>query len=324
MLFRSASGLMISSSSTPSDAIVHHPLVVLGVPAYNEIRWIEKTLRSIQSQTHADFRVLISDNASTDGTSEVCERFAQCDPRFLHFRHPENRGASVNFSFAHERSSSRFFGWVGAHDLLHSDYLSRHLTALEQSPAAVCSFTYFEWIDALDRTIRLDGDVGIAAPQRSAWLRYLWSIAIGSDLGPMHGLFRRSALPVPSARPVAAGDLVLMTDVAYRGAFIAQSGHLYRLRDFTEGRGVENMMRRITGRSGVAGTFDATIAAYLADFDLMHPPGTRGHRMRPLVSWLLHDRLDKRSLRVTKRLRSVAKRMHDLRAWLMPRTTDQH
>lgn len=314
---------MSSDPPKPSGAIVSHPLVVLGVPAYNEVRWIERTLRSIQSQTHAEFRVLISDNASTDGTSDVCEQFARSDPRFIHVRHPENRGASTNFSFAHEHSSSRYFGWVAAHDLLHPDYLSCHLKALEGQPSAACSFTYFEWIDALDRTIRLDGDVGIAAPQASAWIRYLWSIAIGSDLGPMHGLFRRSTLPVPSARPVAAGDLVLMAFVSHHGSFIAQPGHLYRLRDFAEGRGVDDMMQRITGRSGVAGTFDATVAAYLADFDLLHPPGTRGHRMRPLISWLLHDRLDRRSLRVTKRIRSLAKRMHDLRAWLRPTPTDQ-
>ena len=62
----------------------------------------------------------------------------------------------------------------------------------------------------------------------------------------------------------------------------------------------------------------------LADFDLTHAAGTPGHRMRPLISWLLHDRLDAKSLRVTKRLRSVVKRMHDARAWLRPRPTDQH
>jgi hypothetical protein len=82
-------------------------------------------------------------------------------------------------------------------------------------------------------------------------------------------------------------------------------------------------MQRITGDAGVKPDLSATIAAYLADFDAMHPEGTSGRRMRPLVAWLLRDRLGHGSLRVTKRLRSLSKRLHELRAWVWPRPTDQ-
>jgi glycosyltransferase involved in cell wall biosynthesis len=304
------------------NVIAHHPLVVLGVPVYNESKWIERTLRSIQAQAHTEFRVLVADNASTDGTSEICEHFARHDPRFIHFRHAENNGSSANFGFAFERSASRFFCWVGGHDLLHPEYLSRHLRALQEYPAAACSFTYFEWIDGRDRPIRREGNVGIAVPQRGAWLRYLWSVAIGSDLGPIHGLFRRNALPIPATQAVAAADLVLIANVAFRGPLLAQPGHLYKLRDFSEGRGVEDMMQRITGRSGVSGTFDATITAYLADFDRMHPTGSRASRARPIIEWLLQDRLGTRSIRLTKRLRSLIKRTHEVRSLIAPRSTD--
>jgi glycosyltransferase involved in cell wall biosynthesis len=305
------------------DIRVHHDIVVLGVPAYNEVRWIDRTIRSIQAQSHRDFAVIISDNASTDGTSDVCAAAAKDDPRFIHVRHPENRGAAFNFDFARAATDSPHFGWVGAHDLLHPDFLRVHLAALRNDPVAAGSFTYFQWIDHADQPIQQDGDTGIAAPRSGAWRRYLWSIAIGSDLGPMHSLFRRVALPPLPIRPVNAADHVLLANIAFFGSFIAQPGHLYLLRHFNEALRTEDSMQRITGKVGVMADFSATIEAYLADFDLMHPPGTRGHRLRPLISWLLHDRLDTRSLRVTKRLRSLVKRMHDLRAWLRPRSTDQ-
>jgi len=304
--------------------LVRNRTVVLGVPAYNEVRWIERTLRSIQSQAHADFAVLMADNASTDGTSDVCADFARTDHRFVHVRHTENRGSVFNFDFARDASESEFFGWVGAHDLLHPEFLALHLQALREQTRAAGSFTYFEWIDAEDRAIQRDGDVGIAAPHSGAWLRYFWSIAIGSDLGPMHSLFRRSALPCLTTHRVVATDHVLLANISFYGSFLAQPGHLYRLRHFNESLRSENSMQRITGQSGVPTDFGKTIEAYLFDFDLMHPPGTPGHRMRPLVSWLLHDRLDAKSLRLTKRLRSAVKRMHDARAWLRPRPTDQH
>ena len=303
--------------------LAKNDVAVLGVPAYNEARFIERTLRSIQSQAHASFAVLIADNASTDGTSDICADFARTDPRFIHVRHSKNRGSSYNFDFTRHASQSEFFGWVGAHDLIHPNFLSEHLRALREQPAAAGSFSYFDWIDSEDCTIQRDGNVGIATPQHGRWLRYLWSIAIGSDIGPIHSLFRRSALPCLVTHPVVAADHVLLASISFCGPLLAQPQYLYRLRQFNEALRSENSMQRITGKTGVSEHFAAAIHAYLADFDLMHPPGTPGHRMRPLVSWLLHDRLDAKSLRLTKRLRSVVKRMHDARAWLLPRPTDQ-
>jgi len=302
---------------------VRHGTVVLGVPAYNEIRWMDRTLASIQAQSHGDFAVLLADNESSDGTSDVCADLARSDPRFIHVRHESNRGAAFNFDFARDASDSPYFGWVGAHDLLHPDFLSVHLSALRQRPDAAGSFTYFEWIDSNDRTIQQDGDVGIATPQRGALRRYLWSIAIGSDLGPMHSLFRRALLPKLASRRVVAADHILLANVSLHGPFIAQPGHLYRLRHFDESLRAETSMQRVTGKADSLPDFAATIEAYLSDFDLMHPEGSSMRRWRSLVSWLLHDRLDRRSLRVTKRLRSLVKQCHRVRAWLRPRPTDQ-
>jgi glycosyltransferase involved in cell wall biosynthesis len=95
-------------------ASIRHDTVVLGVPAYNEVRFIERTLRSIQARTHADFAAVITDNASIDATSDLCADFARADPRFTHVRQPANIGAAANFDFAREASESPLFGWVGA------------------------------------------------------------------------------------------------------------------------------------------------------------------------------------------------------------------
>jgi glycosyltransferase involved in cell wall biosynthesis len=306
-----------------SSLRVRHSTVVLGVPAYNEIRWISRTLASIQAQSHRDFMVLLADNASSDGTSEVCADIARSDQRFVHFRHEINRGAAFNFDFARDESESPYFGWVGAHDLLHPDFLSVHLSALQRRPDAAGSFTYFEWIDSNDRTIQRDGDVGIATPHRCALVRYLWSIAIGSDLGPMHSIFRRALLPNLASQHVVAADHILLANIALHGPFIAQPGHLYRLRHFDETLRTQTTMQRVTGKADSLPDFTSTIEAYLSDFDVMNPEGSAMRRWRPLVSWLLHDRLGKRSLRITKRLRSLVKQCHRIRASLRPRPTDQ-
>lgn len=47
------------------------------MPAYNEGRFLERTLRSIQAQSHGDFVALVSDNASTDDTERIGREFAR-------------------------------------------------------------------------------------------------------------------------------------------------------------------------------------------------------------------------------------------------------
>lgn len=112
------------------ESLVDDRTIVLGVPAYNEERHIGECLKSIQAQTFANFSVLISDNASSDGTSSICQRFAETDRRFVYFRHPLNIGAVANFRFLLDSTISPFFAWLGGHDILKPQYVETHLGIL--------------------------------------------------------------------------------------------------------------------------------------------------------------------------------------------------
>jgi glycosyltransferase involved in cell wall biosynthesis len=72
--------------------------VGIGLPVYNEQNHLAATLDSILRQTYQDFELIISDNASTDGTSMVCEAYAARDSRVRYYRQPYNVGASANFN----------------------------------------------------------------------------------------------------------------------------------------------------------------------------------------------------------------------------------
>ena len=65
-------------------------LVSIGVPVYNGEPYLEEALRAIANQTYADFEVIISDNASTDATADICDLFTSTDDRFRVVRHEEN------------------------------------------------------------------------------------------------------------------------------------------------------------------------------------------------------------------------------------------
>ena len=64
--------------------------VTIGVPVFNGARFLDGSLACLARQTFSDFKVLIFDNASTDGTVEIARAWAARDARFHYFRQPEN------------------------------------------------------------------------------------------------------------------------------------------------------------------------------------------------------------------------------------------
>jgi glycosyltransferase involved in cell wall biosynthesis len=61
------------------------PTVSVGMPVYNGERYLEEALQSILTQTFEDFELIISDNASTDRTGEICRAYAEKDDRIRYF-----------------------------------------------------------------------------------------------------------------------------------------------------------------------------------------------------------------------------------------------
>ena len=57
------------------------PRISIGLPVYNGAKYLRSSLDSILRQDYTDFELIISDNASTDGTSQICEEYATIDKR---------------------------------------------------------------------------------------------------------------------------------------------------------------------------------------------------------------------------------------------------
>lgn len=53
----------------------------MGLPVYNGERFLARAIDTLLAQTYRDFELLIVDNASTDGTEEICRAYADRDPR---------------------------------------------------------------------------------------------------------------------------------------------------------------------------------------------------------------------------------------------------
>jgi glycosyltransferase involved in cell wall biosynthesis len=83
------------------------PTVSFGVPVYNGHRHLRETLDSLLAQTYSDFELIISDNASTDATPDICQEYASRDSRIQYHRQTENVGAPENWNFVARKARGR-------------------------------------------------------------------------------------------------------------------------------------------------------------------------------------------------------------------------
>jgi glycosyltransferase involved in cell wall biosynthesis len=113
------------------------PRVSIGMPVYNGERHIEAALDSILSQSYSDFELIVSDNASTDRTAEICRTYSEQDRRIRYFRNEENLGAAKNYNRVFELSSGEYFKWAAHDDVLAPTYVERCVELLDRSGPSV-------------------------------------------------------------------------------------------------------------------------------------------------------------------------------------------
>ncbi|MBT3295051.1 MAG: glycosyltransferase family 2 protein [Verrucomicrobia bacterium] len=99
------------------------PVVTVGVPVYNGELTIRDALLSILNQTYQNVEVIISDNASTDRTSDICRELAAQDKRIHYVRQPSNRGATFNFNYVLDHACGEYFMWAACDDKRSLDFI---------------------------------------------------------------------------------------------------------------------------------------------------------------------------------------------------------
>lgn len=121
--------------------------VTIGLMVYNEVAHVRQAIQSIQQQAFQDFELVVGDNASSDGTSEIIAEAARQDSRIVHVRRPTNIGALANWNDIVTRAKGQYFVLAGGHDLWSEHYLQRLVECLDENGNAVLAFCRTQWID---------------------------------------------------------------------------------------------------------------------------------------------------------------------------------
>ena len=206
--------------------------VGIGLPVYNGERYVEAAIRSIVEQSFEDFQLIIGDNASTDGTEEICRSFAS-DPRVHYVRRERNVGATPNYNDLMDRLDSPLVRWQACDDVLAETYLERCVELLDEHPDAPMAHTEATIIDEHGDVQR---DWDLEHPLASEDPTERWTaMAKAWDWHSIFGLVRREVVDRVGVFPIYPGsDRWVLAGWLLQGRPRYCSEHLFLWRDHPE------------------------------------------------------------------------------------------
>jgi glycosyltransferase involved in cell wall biosynthesis len=197
-------------------------LVSIGLPVRNGETTVATAIRSVLSQDHSRLELVISDNASDDGTEEVCRAFAALDSRVRYYRQPQNIGLINNFVQVLDLAQGTYFRWMGDDDWLATNYVSRCLETIENDQALILVTTQQAYIDSdgVVQTLRYDGE-GLRSDRPLERITELLRVLNESYLllDPLYGLMRRARVAEVPRVNMLYEDEVYAIRLALSGAF---------------------------------------------------------------------------------------------------------
>lgn len=193
--------------------------ITVGLPVYNREKYIRQSLDSLLAQTFTDFELIISDNASTDGTEAICREYAERDARIRYVRNSENVGANRNFNRLFALARGKYLKWSTSDDYWAPDMLARTYEVLEEDPSVVLCYPKTTIVDAEGEVLETYED-NLHLMEENPADRFIKLI---ERIGLCHqhlGLIRRDAL----ARTALLGDhfacdLNLLAELTLYGKF---------------------------------------------------------------------------------------------------------
>ena len=117
------------------------PTISVGIPVYNGSVNLKRALISIVYQNYKNLEIIISNNCSTDNTSEIISFFKKRDKRIKVFNQQAKITIESNFEFVLEKSTSEYFMWHAADDFRSRDFIEKNINFLLKNKDYVASIS---------------------------------------------------------------------------------------------------------------------------------------------------------------------------------------
>jgi glycosyltransferase involved in cell wall biosynthesis len=210
------------------------PKISVGLPVYNGEAYLAKAIESILDQSYPDFELIISDNASTDRTEEICRDFAARDSRVRFFKNQVNIGGARNHNRVFELARGEFFKLASHDDLYPREMLKRCLEVFEKGPPSIAVvYSYFEVIDEFGNRLEVRTDP-IEKKDPRPHLRLARLLLNIGHYSASYGLIRSEVRRKIEQGSFAYSDRVFLAELAMLGEFREIKEALLCLRHHSE------------------------------------------------------------------------------------------
>jgi len=199
--------------------------VVIGAPVYSGGQYAGPALESLLAQSYRDFRLVVCDDQSRDGTWDVVERLAATDARIHAERNSTRLGMVGNwrrsFEVARETCPEmEYFAWVSDHDFWKPEWLETLVGALDRDPQAVLAYPRATGVRNGDEVVHTPRDFDTSAlVKRRPRMRATWHHMQAGYM--VYGLYRADALERSGVyRYVRDPDRLLLFELSAHGTFL--------------------------------------------------------------------------------------------------------
>jgi glycosyltransferase involved in cell wall biosynthesis len=194
-------------------------LLTMGMMIYNEAKYINEAIDSLLAQTYKDFILIISDNASMDGTSEICKHYAEKDKRIIYIRHNKNTGAFFSFNFILDKINTPFFMFCGGHDRWHPQFIEKLLPIIMGNKELISVYP-------LAREINIDGSLGVIHQDdyttqgvKNIGQRYLRVLKRIIKCNIIYGIWRTPIFKQTRFKKLISNDVLFLLNASFLGEF---------------------------------------------------------------------------------------------------------
>jgi glycosyltransferase involved in cell wall biosynthesis len=206
------------------------PRLTIGLPVYNGEKYVAESIEALLGQSYTDFELIISDNASTDATGEICRDYARQDSRVRYIRQSKNIGLAPNHNVVVDQARGELFKWTAGDDLYARDLVERCVDALDKYPEVVLAHCWSARVDGSGTvTEAYEYPLNTASPDAPERFR---SVLFDSGGDDDYGVIRTEVLRRTAMKEsYHHADHTIIAELALLGQFYQVPDWLYFRRD---------------------------------------------------------------------------------------------
>lgn len=211
------------------------PKVTIGLPVYNGENYLSEAIESILNQTFPDFELIISDNASSDRTEEICRHYKKKDNRIRYYRAKTNLGAALNYNRTFELARGEYFKWSAHDDVLEPEYLQKCVEILDSEPDFILCQTEVKIINSKGKLIEYYQNPLHKMDSYFPQNRFGDMVLSHHPCFDVFGLIRYEVLIKTKLHGNYLGaDRNLLAELALRGRLYKYPDYLFNIRDHSK------------------------------------------------------------------------------------------